>query len=418
MKGYQANELTKLREGDKHRENPKYDGRAEYKMQADNMDAFMAMVLSEHDAHDPAMTDYLYRDRDDLTVYGLSLTGLVLHKQQDVERREMVIKNIEQFLEQDEENQTAWLRLPESSWWYWYGSDNEAMAVYLKLLVAVRPNDEIASRLVKYLLNNRKHGTYWNSTRDTAMVVESMADYIKATGEDQPDMTVEILIDGEVQKTVKINSDNLFSFDNVLLLEGEAVTVLVVLDACDDGSGAVVRACRPAFAAAGVALGCIELSERRVGAGRAAGARTLLGLGARWLAFTDADTRVSPQWLAAQLALDADVVCGSVAVDDWSPHAGRADALRDHFAGFYQDRDGHRHIHGANLGVSAAAYQAAGGFESVPCHEDVLLVRALSGADFPGYAYFLGSLSGAALWPVLTRLLKLPQRPRPDPDRV
>ena len=224
LKGYQANELTKLREGDKHRENPKYDGRAEYKMQADNMDAFMAMVLSEHDAHDPAMTDYLYRDRDDLTVYGLSLTGLVLHKQQDVERREMVIKNIEQFLEQDEENQTAWLRLPESSWWYWYGSDNEAMAVYLKLLVAVRPNDEIASRLVKYLLNNRKHGTYWNSTRDTAMVVESMADYIKATGEDQPDMTVEILIDGEVQKTVKINSDNLFSFDNVLLLEGEAVT--------------------------------------------------------------------------------------------------------------------------------------------------------------------------------------------------
>ena len=56
------------------------------------------------------------------------------------------------------------------------------------------------------------------------MVVESMADYIKATGEDQPDMTVEILIDGEVQKTVKINSDNLFSFDNVLLLEGDAVT--------------------------------------------------------------------------------------------------------------------------------------------------------------------------------------------------
>ena len=224
LKGYQANELTKLREGDKHRENPKYDGKAEYKMKADNMDAFVAMVLSEHDANDPAMTDYLYRDRGDLSVYGLSLTGLVLHKQQDVERREMVIKNIEQFLEQDEENQTAWLRLPESSWWYWYGSDNEAMAVYLKLLVAVRPNDEIASRLVKYLLNNRKHGTYWNSTRDTAMVVESMADYIKATGEDQPDMTVEILIDGEVQKTVKINGENLFSFDNVLLLEGDAVT--------------------------------------------------------------------------------------------------------------------------------------------------------------------------------------------------
>jgi len=167
-------------------------------------------------------------------------------------------------------------------------------------------------------------------------------------------------------------------------LEGEAVTVLVVLDACDDGSAAAVEACRPLFAAAGVALESIAVDERRVGAARAAGARKLLEEGARWLAFTDADTRVAPCWLAEQLALDADVVCGSVAVDDWSPHGQVAEVLRAHFDGFYQDREGHRHIHGANLGVSAVAYQAAGGFEAVPCHEDVLLVQALEriGASF------------------------------------
>ena len=38
-----------------------------------------------------------------------------------------------------------------------------------------------ASRLVKYLLNNRKHASYWNSTRDTAIVLEAMAGYL--TGE-------------------------------------------------------------------------------------------------------------------------------------------------------------------------------------------------------------------------------------------
>jgi rod shape-determining protein MreD len=48
----------------------------------------------------------------------------------------------------------------------------------------------------------------------------------------------------------------------------------------------------------------------------------------------------------------------------------------------------------------------------------VLLVRALAGADFPGYAFFLSSFTGAALWPVLSHLMKLPQRPSPDPDRV
>jgi glycosyltransferase involved in cell wall biosynthesis len=167
-------------------------------------------------------------------------------------------------------------------------------------------------------------------------------------------------------------------------LGGEAVHVHVVLDACSDGSLAVVRGCQPDFAAAGVTLDHAEIAARRVGAARAAGAAWLLERGARWLAFTDADTRVGPQWLRAQLALGADVVCGTVAVDDWSPHAGQAAALRAHFDGFYQDRDGHHHIHGANLGVSAQAYVAAGGFAAVPCHEDVLLVKALedTGARF------------------------------------
>lgn len=167
-------------------------------------------------------------------------------------------------------------------------------------------------------------------------------------------------------------------------LLGEPVHVCIVLDACDDGSAAVIRRLRKEFDAAGVALDSLEVDARQVGVARAAGARHLIAQGARWLAFTDADTRVSPQWLAAQLALGVDVVCGSVAVDDWSPHGANAQRLREHFAATYHDRDGHHHIHGANLGVGAEAYQAAGGFQPVSCHEDVLLVKALEaiGARF------------------------------------
>ncbi len=47
-----------------------------------------------------------------------------------------------------------------------------------------------------------------------------------------------------------------------------------------------------------------------------------------------------------------------------------------------------------------------------------LLVRLVAGADFPGLAYFAASLTGAALWPVMGHVLKLPQRPRLDPDQV
>lgn len=151
-------------------------------------------------------------------------------------------------------------------------------------------------------------------------------------------------------------------------LHGERAEVLVVLDSCLDATGAIAR------------LGgarTLAVDARNVGRARAAGADRLLSEGARWLAFTDADTRVSPEWLVRQLELGADAVCGSIGVDDWSMHGTYADALRGHFARTYTDADGHRHIHGANLGVSAEAYVRAGGFPALACSEDVALVEAL-----------------------------------------
>lgn len=225
LKNYQEVELRKLKEGDWRKAHPeKLEGRKkDYKTSASNMDAFVAWVLSEHDGHDPKMSDYLYRDRLNLSTYSQALAGLVFHQQQSMERRDMVLRNIEQFLVQDDENQTAWLRTKQTYWWSWYGSENEGMARYMQLLLKVNPKSNVAPRLVKYLLNNRKHGTYWTSTRDTAVVVEAMADYIKATGEDKPDMTIEVLVDGQLQKRVKVTGETLFSFDNVVLLEGDAV---------------------------------------------------------------------------------------------------------------------------------------------------------------------------------------------------
>ena len=48
----------------------------------------------------------------------------------------------------------------------------------------------------------------------------------------------------------------------------------------------------------------------------------------------------------------------------------------------------------------------------------VLTVRKLAGGDFPGFRYFVGSMIAGALWPLLCFLLKLPQKPRVDPDHA
>ena len=216
LNNYQAKEIERLRLWDRTKKKGK--------SQADNLDALVYMVLSDAAAENKDMRAYLYRDRNRLAVYAKAMFGLALVKVEDNEKLAMIIKNIEQFLVVDDENQTAYLNLPNSHyWWYWYGSEYEAHAYYLKLLAHTDPAGKKAPGLVKYLLNNRKHATYWNSTRDTAVVVEAFADYLAASGEAAPDITLDIDFNGQNVKTVHINAQNLFTFDNQWVLEGKQI---------------------------------------------------------------------------------------------------------------------------------------------------------------------------------------------------
>ena len=195
------------------------------KSQCDALDAFVRMILGEGQRDSDPMLAFLYRDRLELPVYAKCLVGLEQHRKGDETRRDELMKMIAQFLKRDPENQTSYLDLQNANcWWNWYGSEVEAHAWFLKLLAAVHPNDPDTRGLVKYLVNNRKHATYWQSTRDTAYAIEAIAAYFKASGENTPEMEVEILLDGKSLKKVTIDRDNLFTFDGTVSLTGEAVT--------------------------------------------------------------------------------------------------------------------------------------------------------------------------------------------------
>jgi glycosyltransferase involved in cell wall biosynthesis len=155
---------------------------------------------------------------------------------------------------------------------------------------------------------------------------------------------------------------------------GVAVDLLVVADSCTDATAALALA-------AGVRV--LPLAAGSVGLARAAGLRDVVARHRTvpreqlWLATTDADSRVPPHWLTGHLDLadrGADLVVGTVEVDDWSAHPPYVEAL---WRAGYDPRDGHGHVHGANVGVRADAYLEVGGFASLDRDEDVALVAAL-----------------------------------------
>jgi glycosyltransferase involved in cell wall biosynthesis len=156
------------------------------------------------------------------------------------------------------------------------------------------------------------------------------------------------------------------------------VRVVVAADSCTDRTVAVAGA----YGARVVVLGA-----RRVGAARAAGMAEVLRSAAGqdpttiWLATTDADTVVPASWLQRQVAhadRGWDVVLGTVTVADWSEHPPHVPAA---FAARYESGDRpHPHVHGANIGIRASAYRAAGGFAPVRSAEDHALVAAAAEA--------------------------------------
>ncbi|MFF1385063.1 glycosyltransferase [Arthrobacter sp. NPDC058288] len=158
---------------------------------------------------------------------------------------------------------------------------------------------------------------------------------------------------------------------------GVQTAITVVLDSCTDGSADIAAsyvASDRRFSAVPVLLGSTGAS--RAAGVLAAGITPGLWGGRIWLANTDADSAVPSNWLARQVELanaGADAVLGSVEPDP----AGTEPAILRRWLERHPFREDHPHIYGANFGVRASAYLAAGGFPRRQAHEDRILVENL-----------------------------------------
>ncbi len=214
LEQYQAGELQKIKNAATSTE--------PYKSKPDNLDALVFHILVDAGRVNSEMQTVLYDNRLGLSVYSKALLAIATHRAGNAEQTSMLRRNIEQFLEEDAENETAWLR-DQSSWWYWYGSEIEAAATYLKLLAVVEPNGRVAPRLVKYLFEQPQacdllveHSRYGACHRSVCRLHES--DRRNARQCDRRSLSWEARLG-----SVEFTPENMFEVDNTITIAGNAV---------------------------------------------------------------------------------------------------------------------------------------------------------------------------------------------------
>ena len=169
------------------------------------------------------LIDSVFEDRAGLNPYGQALLALALQNQNNHEKAIQVLGGILNRVETDDKQNTSWIPTSKDNWWRWYNSDVETNAWILRAVLAVDPDKELTSRLVNWLVAQRRHGNYWRSTRDSALAVHALAEYLLFMRPESGDFTVAVQLDGKHVQDVRVSWQSMLEMESRVSLAAETL---------------------------------------------------------------------------------------------------------------------------------------------------------------------------------------------------
>jgi uncharacterized protein YfaS (alpha-2-macroglobulin family) len=163
-------------------------------MRRDSADlrAYMVHSLVESGVRESALLEGLWNERTSLTPYGLALLGLAMQQAGDA-RADSVAGLLESAAKSDE-LEAFWQVDRDSLMDIFLDATPEATAYALKFLTRQRPQSPLLAKAALYLVNHRDQGYYWTSTKQTAMVIYGLTDYLGKSGELHPNYSVTVWV--------------------------------------------------------------------------------------------------------------------------------------------------------------------------------------------------------------------------------
>jgi len=95
-------------------------------------------------------------------------------------------------------------------YWRWSDGGIEATSFALRAMLEIDPQNKLVEPVTNWLIKNRR-GAQWSNTRDTAIVVMTLDEYLRTTREIQPQMGYELLVNGKSIATRQIGADDALS---------------------------------------------------------------------------------------------------------------------------------------------------------------------------------------------------------------
>jgi len=189
-----------------------------------DMLAWMLHALAQaksNSAFEQKQTERLWAMRDKLNPYTRALFALSEHYRGHHEQALVLARNMANGMEEDQENGT--IRWGESGIHYrWSEGGVEATAFAIKALSNIMPESELIRPAVKWMTLNRR-GSRWKNTRDTAIAILGLADYLKTTDELTPDFQYSVMVNGKAVREGKVNRENVFTFNRNVVLPNDAL---------------------------------------------------------------------------------------------------------------------------------------------------------------------------------------------------
>jgi len=173
-----------------------HDALAQHPNMRYDLRSYVVYALALNSVAKPEELQTAWQQRSSMSVQGLAMLGLALYTTGDLSRAKEVAKGIEA---------TAVVTEREASWASTYDylmefeidDSAETTAYAVRLLSLVAPDSPLLPKAVFWLVNHRNGGYFWDSTKQTAMVIFGLTEYLKASHELEANFRAELFVNGK-----------------------------------------------------------------------------------------------------------------------------------------------------------------------------------------------------------------------------